>query len=328
VRIALRPRRPVWVLALLAPAIPELLTGSTPVSRLFVDPPGFFVSFGFDVWLYGTGALLVREASVLLRKGWASVLLWGAAYGIGEEGFAVHTFFERAGPPVGALEVYGSAYGVNWLWALGLTVFLATYSIALPILLTRLWYPGVRGLRWFDRGGAAALPVLYLAVVATFAVLVGHGPSAAAFGAFLGIALGLLVLGAVLPGEAIGAQPGPRRTGRWGPALAGALELAAWLFVLVVSGAHRLSAWTAAGVLVALDGFALYVLARRIGTVDVERSLYAVAVGMLVPLFLWDALLEVSVPGILGVAAIFAYLLYRLGRTIDRRRTPAPASPG
>ena len=318
-RITIRPRRPVWALALLAPAIPELLTGSTPVSRLVLDPPGFLLSFGFDVWLYGTGALLIREAAVALRKGWASILLWGGAYGIGEEGFAVHTFFERSGPPVGALEAYGSAYGVNGLWALGLTIFHATYSIALPILLTRLWFPEARGVRWFDRSAVAALAVLYLGVVAFFSLLVGHGPSAEAFALFLGLALVLLVGGARLPGDAIRARPGPRRTGRYGLALAGALEWAAWLLVLIASGTHRFSAWLAAGLLIALDGLALYVLARRIGTVDVERSLYAVAVGMLVPLFLWDAVLEPSVPGILGVAALLAYLLYRLGRTVDAR---------
>jgi len=105
VRILIRPRLPVLALLLLAPSIPELLTGSTPVSRLLVDPAGFAVSFAFDIGLYGTGALLVRELTLVLRKGWASVLLWGAAYGIAEEGLAVHTFFERSGPPVGALTV-------------------------------------------------------------------------------------------------------------------------------------------------------------------------------------------------------------------------------
>lgn len=314
------------MLALLAPAIPELLTGSTPIDRLVLDPPGFLVSFAFEVGLYGSGALLIREASVVLKKGWASILLWGAAYGIGEEGFAVHTFFERSGPPVGALETYGAAYGVNWLWALGLTVFHATYSIALPILLTRLAFPAAHGVRWFDRGGVAALGTLYVAVVAVFALLVGHGPSPAAFLLFLAVALGLLALGAWLPATTLRARPGARRTGRWGLALAGSLEWIAWVFVLIVSGSQRGSAWLVGGLLVAVNGLALYVLATRVGEVDVERSLFAVAVGMMVPLFLWDAILEVSAPGILGVAAVAAVLLYALGRTLDARASAGPVA--
>ncbi len=110
-RILGERRGPVFALLLLAPSIPELLTGSTPVSRLVTDPVGFAVSFALDVGLYGTGALLIREVCVAYRRGWASILLLGGAYGIAEEGFAVHTFFQRSGAPVGLLGSYGHAFG-------------------------------------------------------------------------------------------------------------------------------------------------------------------------------------------------------------------------
>jgi hypothetical protein len=319
VRLLIRPRLPVVALLLLAPSIPELLTGSTPVSRLLSDPIAFAVSYLFDVGLYGTGAFLVRECSVLLRKGWASVLLWGAAYGIAEEGLAVHTFFERSGPPVGALTTYGSAYGVNALWALGLTIFHATYSIALPILLTYLWFPEVKDRRWVDRGGLVVVAAVYLGVVAVFARLVGHGPSPPLLAVFLAIEALLLLAGSLAPGKLLSSHPGPRTVGRGGLGVAGSLEWLAWVAVLAVSGGGRIPAAVAAGIIALGNGGALTLVVRHAGSEDLDRSKFAFAVGMLVPLFVWDAILEPAIPGILAVAALFAYLLYRLGRTLDRR---------
>jgi hypothetical protein len=319
VRLLIRPRLPVVALLLLAPSIPELLTGSTPVSRLLSDPAGFAVSYLLDVGLYGTGALLIRECSVLLRKGWASVLLWGAAYGIAEEGLAVHTFFERSGPPVGALTTYGSAYGINALWALGLTIFHATYSIALPILLTYLWFPEVRDRRWVDRSGLVVVAAVYLGLVVVFARLVGHGPSLPLLSLFLGIEAVLLLAGSLVPANLLRSHPGPRTIGRTGLGVVGILEWLAWVVVLAASGGGRIPAVAAAGVIAVGNGVALAVVVRRAGSEDLDRSKFAFAVGMLVPLFVWDGFLEPAIPGILAVAALFAYLLYRLGRTLDRR---------
>jgi len=331
VRVLLRPRRPLLVLLLLAPSIPELLTGSTPITRLFVDPIGFAVGFAFEIGLYGCGALVVRELAVTLRRGFPSILLWGAAYGIAEEGLAVHTFFERSGPPVGALTTYGSAYGVNWLWALGLTVFHATYSIALPILLVYLAYPEARGRRWTDRGALTLVLAVYLATVAVFAALVGYGPNVWQLVLFVALAGTLVALGTVTPADLLrrrGSRPG---WGGWGLGFAGALSWCGWLFVLAVSGRALVPAAAAAAVVVLTDAAAVAVVILRVRTDAVEPSAFAFAVGMLVPLFLFDIALEPSVPGILAVSALAAYLLYRLGRRIERRSsaTPIPAArPG
>lgn len=72
---------PALALFLLAPAIGELLSGSAP-------PVEFFSPFGFVmiVSLYGSGAVVVRELKVRWKKGIASMLLLGAAYGVLEEG--------------------------------------------------------------------------------------------------------------------------------------------------------------------------------------------------------------------------------------------------
>ncbi len=159
---------------------------------------------------------MIREFAVILRKGWATILLWGAAYGIAEEGLAVHTFFERSGPPVGLLTSYGAAGGVDWLWALGLTIFHATYSIALPILLVHLVYPAQRSVRWLAPGAIAIFGVSYLLDVTLLALLVGHGPTHGALAAALAVEVALLALGAWVPGNLLRVRSGPSRLGRWG----------------------------------------------------------------------------------------------------------------
>jgi hypothetical protein len=332
VRLVGRSRAPVFALLLLAPSIPELLTGSTPITRLVTDPLGFAVGFGLDIGLYGTGALLIREFCVAYRRGWASILLLGAAYGIAEEGFAVHTFFERSGSPVGTFGSYGHAWGVNWLWALGLTIFHATYSIALPILLTYLWYPESKGERWLDRGLVGLVAVVYLADVLLLGLAFGHGPSPAAFAFFLGVVAVLLYLAARVPRDLLAVRTGPSRIGRLGLAVVGSFGFDAWLGALLLSKIPGFPAWAAASVLVAVDLAALAVILTQVGRDDLERSALSFAIGMFAILFLFDVLVEFSVPGILVVSAVFAYLLYRLdrkvtARTATRADTPPPGGP-
>jgi hypothetical protein len=326
VRILLRPRLPVLALLLFAPAIPELLTGSTPITPLFYDPIQFLLSFAFDVALYGTGALLIREYAVVFHKGWASILLLGAAYGIAEEGFAVHTFFQTSGSPVDALGVYGHALGVNWVWALGLTAFHATYSIALPILLTQLWFPGVKSVRWFDNSAIGLVGAIYLLTVLIFDLAAKHGPTPAAFAFFLAVALVLLFLSYWVPADLLRVRPGPARSGPWAIAFAGTLLFDAWIIVLILSGSRAVPAVAAAAIFVLINLAALWIVLRRIGLEDLDWSKLFFATGMLGILFAWDAVVaEFSVPGIVLVAAVFAYLQYRLRNVIRSRSTVPPA---
>jgi len=329
VRILIRPRLPVYALLLLAPAIPELLTGSTPVSEIVYNPVRFAVGFPLDIALYGAGALLIREFAVAYRKGWASILLLGAAYGIAEEGFEVHTFFAPVGSTVGALGSYGHLYGVNWLWALALTVFHATYSIALPILLTRLWFPAVKDERWLDGGSITLLAGLFVTEVVGFGWVVGYGPSPGALAFFVALVGVLVALAIWAPRDLLAPVEGPPRLGSVTLAVLGSVEFAVYFFVLVVSGGHLIPAEVAASALVLADGGVLWVLLRYVGTRDLERSEFRFAVGMLSVLFLWDVLLEfILVPGILVVAALFLYLLYRLNRTLRSREPSLPVPRG
>lgn len=333
-RILLRPRLPVLALLLLAPTIPELLTGSTPVSELVYAPVQFAIGFAGIVGLYGTGALLIREFAVYFRKGWATILLLGAAYGIAEEGFAVHTFFEPAGrSPVGLLGAYGHALGVNWLWALGLTAFHAVYSIALPILLTQLWFPEVKNERWLDRGAIALAAGVYAFVVALFSVVVGYGPSPALIALFLGVEALLIYLAYRVPADLLRVGPGPRRIGPYLLAADGAVFFASWVFVLALSGiSGRVPAPVTGLLMVLLSLGAVGIVLTRVGTDDLDRSKFYFACGMLGILFVWDVVIEFSVPGILVVSGLFVYLLYRLHRRMLARAgagiPPGAVRPG
>ena len=139
-------RKPILFLFILSPAIGELLSGSSP-------PLAFFNPLAFCLLcaLYGSGALLVRDYARRWKKGWYSILLLGAAYGIIEEGIMVRSFFSPTWKDLGVLGTYGRWLGVNWVWAEWLTIYHSIFSITIPILLVELTNPAVRSQVWLSQ---------------------------------------------------------------------------------------------------------------------------------------------------------------------------------
>jgi hypothetical protein len=156
-----RRRTPALVLFLLSPAVGELLSSSSPPAEFF-QPLAFLLLAS----LYGSGALLARELAHRWGKGWSSMLLLGAAYGIVEEGLAVKSFFDPAWVDLGPLAVYGRWAGMNWVWALGLTIYHAVFSIGIPILLVGLMFPSQRDRPWLTARGLRAVSVLFAVTTA------------------------------------------------------------------------------------------------------------------------------------------------------------------
>src|SRR5437867_12218331 len=84
---------PLLFLLLLTPGIPEYLSASSQLTVLVINPLLFFLFLAANLGLYGSGVILIREAMIRWRKGWASVFLLGAAYGIAEEGLDLCTLY-------------------------------------------------------------------------------------------------------------------------------------------------------------------------------------------------------------------------------------------
>ena len=140
--------KPILVLLVLSPAVGELLSGSSPPLQFF--NPVFFLLL---VGLYGCGALLVRETAARRQLNGAGVLLLGAAYGIIEEGLTCKSFFNPYWTDTGYLSVYGRGWGVNWVWAFGLTAYHMVVSIAVPVFLTEALFPARAQEPWLRRRG-------------------------------------------------------------------------------------------------------------------------------------------------------------------------------
>ena len=135
---------PSLFLLLLTPGIPEYLSASSQLTLLVISPLIFFGLLAANLGLYGSGVILIREAMIRWKKGWASVFLLGVAYGIVEEGIALWTLFNPLAQPVGNLGFYGHWLGVNWVWTVGLLIFHSVYSIGLPIFLFRPSLPRIK----------------------------------------------------------------------------------------------------------------------------------------------------------------------------------------
>jgi hypothetical protein len=156
----------VLTLFFLAPAVAEMLSGSTP-PLMFVNPFSLLLETG----LYGSGALLVRELVRRRGLGWASVLLLGAAYGVLEEGLTITSWFNPYWPDLQGLSSYGRLLDTNWVWALGLTIYHAVVSITIPILLAETLFPRSADLPWLGRRGFRFF-VAWLTLISIFTLLV------------------------------------------------------------------------------------------------------------------------------------------------------------
>jgi hypothetical protein len=141
------------------------MSGSTP-PVLWILPPTLLVFMA----LYGVAALVIRELALRNHGGAATVLLLGLAFGIVNEGMAVHSLFNPAWPGVDVLGSYGRWAGVNWLWTEWIVPFHAVWSISFPIFLCRQFWPDAAERRFLsDRSLVLLAPIpIVVAVVGSF----------------------------------------------------------------------------------------------------------------------------------------------------------------
>jgi hypothetical protein len=181
---------PALSLFLLAPICGELLSSSAPPVEFF--NPLTFITLCL---LYGGGAVLVRELAFRWRRGWVTILILGAAYGIIEEGLMVKSFFDPGWVDIGILGSYGRWLGVNWVWAVELMIYHAVISIGIPILITTLLFPSRKESAWVGKRFLIWIFVFFLLdVIFGFLALTTYRPPFVPYLASIAITISLILL--------------------------------------------------------------------------------------------------------------------------------------
>lgn len=310
-------RTMILLLIVMTPGIPEYMTGSSKLGALIYDPASFLLQLVFNISLYSTGALLIREFSLRYNKGWASILILGLAYGIMEEGISVHTFFIPSGNPVGILATFGRFHGVDWIWALGISFFHSIFSIGLPLLLLSIAYPQYSREPLLGRKGSGTVLAIYALDVLVLNIAVNNArpdaiPSAGLYVFFLALSAILVIIARILPGGWLHGKGKPG-TGAKKFFILGALAFPLYSFNAFQSAipfiGGRLSPSADAILYIFLNVAIMVTIAHYMPATDNRRHKFALAIGLIVPLFVWAGLVQViGLANIIIVVAIIAFI--------------------
>jgi hypothetical protein len=319
-------RHPVLLFLALTPGIPEYLSGSSLTSGFVRFPPLAFLFLGFNLGLYGPGALLVREAFVRWPKGWgwATLLCLGAAYGLLEEGTALSTLFNPFASVVGSYGSYGRADGVNWVWTIGVLSIHVVYSVGLPIVLLGLALPETRGRPLLSTRGIRVAVAIYAVDIALLVVVANYWRQGAVLLVLAAVVAGLLwVVARHLPyGLLDPTSEEPRR----GPGVAFLIGLAFFPILLLVPAvfeAARAPAPIAGAIEIAVLTGLFFAARAAIGRTANRRSLTALALGATLPLVVFGFFANLSAPIEVVVDALYGLFFYALWT----HYRPAPAAP-
>ena len=317
----------ILLLIIMTPGIPEYMTGSSNVGYLLFDTPMFFLGLAFNIGLYSCGALLIREFSIRFRKGWASILTLGLAYGIMEEGISVHTFFIPSGSPPGILAIYGRYLGVDWIWALGISVFHAVFSIGLPILLLSTAYPKYSNEPLLGKKGAGAILVLYILDVlvlnlATNGLRGNAIPTPGDYLFFILLSALLVIIAFRLPGKWLRGKGMPDE-GTRKFYLLGALVFTLYCVNAFLpaspSGIPRIPPLLESILFILGNILILVAINRYMPSHNNRRHKFALAVGLLIPLFAWSGLAQlIGIGQIITIVSIIGIILLLKLRSLVR----------
>ena len=306
---------PLLFLLFLTPGIPEYLSASSQLTLLVISPLLFFGLLLANLGLYGSGVILIREAMIRWKKGWASVFLLGVAYGIVEEGLALWTLFNPLAQPVGVLGFYGHWLGVNWVWTVGLLIFHSVYSIGLPIFLFGLVFPEMKS-KSLVSGTGVTFSILGL-IIDCFALFVlesviyqPYNPGGGLM-LFSGIVITTLVVAArKLPGDFLKTK---QSEPDWGPrkfAIIGALLFPATLLV----GGFAAGANIPPIIPMVVDlVFATFILTRAfksMGARNNQEEKVAFGIGLVFPIVVFGIIASIGLGNVLIVVADLFFVLF------------------
>jgi len=153
---------PVISLWLLAPLVAEYLLGSLPMSLIVILP--------LMAAMYGSAALLIREAARRCGGGWVTIGLLGIAYGFIEEGFITQSLFNPNYLHLRLLDFgYVPALGTGLPWLVFVVTIHTAWSIAVPIGFAEALFPARRDEHWLGPVGIGIFALLFLAGAAAVA---------------------------------------------------------------------------------------------------------------------------------------------------------------
>jgi hypothetical protein len=305
---------PILFLTLLTPGIPEYLSGSSAFANIVLNPIWFVLGLAFNLGMYVPGVLLVREAQIRWNKGWATVLALGAAYAIVEEGIGLSTMFDPKTSPFGGTGTYGHFLGVNWVWVPEVMLIHMIFSIGVPLLLFWYVFPEWRGRSLLsDRGllTVGAILTVDISILVVFVSrLIGYWMGDDVLvGALLAVA-GICGVAYLLPKDLVRARPGPPTQGPLVFAVVGASFYLGTILMLGVLEHYAIpAALVALSVPIYCAAFLGWVL-RSAGSAGNERVLLAFSFGLILPLIVIGAAVQLVVPFVL-VADVLAVLLFR-----------------
>jgi hypothetical protein len=315
------PSSPALVLFLLSPILGEL--ASAVLSPLeFLHP----LRLAITLVPYGCGAIVAREMVLRQRKGFASLVLLGLAFGLLFEGIVTRVLFNPNWEGLGPLASYGRAHGFSWVLAVGIVHFQALISVICPIFTAEALFPTRRHESW------VRTPTLVLCCCAlpgwTFVMglFVHFFPQLPQALALIAVVIGLLVLAQCIPAEplAVGARrvPPPRVFG-----IIGATGM-----TLIMVGSFVVPGWESrpsAGIMffslltiLVVELGALLWLSNG-GTWD-DRHRLALVIG-LVTFFLVFGILK-DCESFRGSSLVSGATLWLLLRLQGRRRSTIPSS--
>ena len=312
---------PVLVLLFFTPGLIEYVSGNTSLALMVFNPPIFLFELLMNVGIYGPGVLLIREASIRWHKGWASILLMGLAYGVVNEGLAAGTLFNaNAAPVIGAgLGAYGRFLGVNWVWAVQITIIHSLFSICLPILLLGLALPTTRGRSLLSERGIYFTVVIGavdvgLSIFLDYRVENFFAGVPLLLGA-LGFIAGVVLLSFMVPGTLLMAR-------RPFPSTRPATFVAAGLlYFLSAELAWQLPVrldlppFVAISLMLANGGCWLAWVLYNVGQAKNEARLVALAAGCYAPILIFGTLGQISFPLVVVGDLAFLTLLASLWKT-------------
>jgi len=290
------------MLALLSPVIAELMSGSSPPVEFF-NPIVFVGLLG----MYGAGVLLVRDLTVKWGKGWATVIILGAAYGMIEEGLAVKSFFDPGWMDLGDLGEYGRFWSTNWVWAVWLTVFHATISISLPILLLSIISPQFKGMRLLNDRELRLVAVLFALDIAVYALLFSFSyvPPLSQYILTATVVVLLFKAARVAPLDMVSGRHAAPTWKPWKFFLLGLFMMLGSFLVAAGSFTRQLHPLGTIALLLMVSAGTLALLQHRMGRAGNEPHKAAFAAGLMTFLMILGFLQEFS--GALGMSAVAVF---------------------